>query len=99
MITELNEQNFEENTKKGLKLIEFYAGWCCHCARQHSVLNELDKIWIGQIDTDKEQNLAKQFSVSSLPTFLIMKDGKEMFRFYGYHSAYEIMEILNKYIK
>ena len=49
MIKELNENNFNENTKNGLKLVEFYAAWCGYCQKQRPILNELSEnnIWIG----------------------------------------------------
>ena len=34
MIVELDEQNFEENANKGLKLVEFYTTWCMYCKKQ-----------------------------------------------------------------
>ena len=49
MIVELDEQNFEENTNKGLKLVEFYTTWCMYCKKQRIELEELkdSDIWIG----------------------------------------------------
>lgn len=40
MIVELDEQNFEENTNKGLKLVEFYTTWCMYCKKQRIELEE-----------------------------------------------------------
>ena len=99
MITVLNEKNYEENTQKGLKLVEFFAPWCGHCVRQNGVLEELDKIWIGQVNTDEEQQLTQKKMITSLPTFIIMKDGQEMARFFGFHSKFDIMNNINQFIK
>ena len=49
MITELNEQNFEESIKKGIKLVAFTAQWCGYCKKQKPILDEISNqnIWIG----------------------------------------------------
>ena len=49
MLVELNEKNFEDNIKSGLKLVEFYAPWCGFCQKQRPVLSDLsdNNIWIG----------------------------------------------------
>ena len=96
MIKELNENNFKNETKNGLKIIEFHTTWCGYCKKQESELNALDKIWIGQIDADKEPKLSAQYNITSYPTFIIMKDGKEVERFSGY---YKKEDLLNKIIK
>lgn len=99
MITELDKFNFKEETKNGLKLVEFFADWCGFCTRQEPILEEMDKIWIGKVNTDENRELAQKFSVSSLPSFIIFKDGNEVERFQGLHSKFDLMNILTKYIK
>ena len=42
MIIELNEENFEQETKKGLKLIEFYTTWCMYCKNQRIELMDFE---------------------------------------------------------
>ncbi len=98
MIKELDITNFDNELKKGLKLVEFYAPWCGFCNRQEPILEELDKIWIGKVDTDDNRNIAQKFSISSLPTFILFKEGKEVDRFLGLHSKFDLMDRLNKHI-
>lgn len=99
MITELDKLNFKEETKDGLKLVEFFADWCGFCTRQEPILEELDRVWIGRVNTDENRELAQKFSVSSLPSFILFKDGNEVERFQGLHSKFDIMNILTKHIK
>ena len=54
MLKTLTKENFNEEIKTGLKFVEFYAPWCSYCRKQEEVLKELDKIYIGQVDTEKE---------------------------------------------
>lgn len=96
MITELNEKNFEENTKSGLKLVEFYATWCGYCQKQRPILEELSKnnIWIGTVDADKNSDLTQKFSISGYPTFLLFKEGKVIAKLAGYHEKSQLLSRL-----
>lgn len=99
MIKELDKTNFDDEIKTGLKVVEFFADWCGYCTRQEPILEELDKVWIGKVNTDENRDLAQKFSISSLPSFVIFKDGKEIHRFSGLHSKFDIMNIISNYIK
>jgi thioredoxin 1 len=66
-------------------LIDFYATWCGPCQTMMPVLEELkkelgEKVKIIKVDVDKNQPLAAQFKVRSVPAFLIFKDGKQVWR-------------------
>ncbi len=99
MITELDKVNFNEETKGGLKLVEFFADWCGFCTRQEPILEEMDKVWIGRVNTDENRELAQKFSISSLPSFILFKDGNEVERFQGLHSKFDLMNIITKHLK
>lgn len=98
MLTKLTKDNFESETKSGLKLVEFFATWCGYCKKQEVELEQMDKVWIGQVNTDDDAELAIKYGIASFPTFLVMKDGKELARFSGLRSKEELMSILMKYI-
>ena len=99
MIKELDKTNFVDEIKSGLKLVEFYADWCGYCTRQEPILEELDKVWVGKINTDYNRELAQKFGISSLPSFIIFKNGNEVHRFSGLHSKFDIMNVLTNYLK
>lgn len=98
MLKTLTKENFNEEIKTGLKFVEFYAPWCSYCRKQEEVLKELDKIYIGQVDTEKEAELAIRYSVHSFPTFLIFRNGKEVERFSGLRNKYDLMNTITKYL-
>ena len=98
MIHKLNDENFDSLTDKGLKLIEFSTSWCGYCKKQEPILEEMDKVWIGQVDGDEAQYLVQKFHIQVYPTFLVLKDGKEVSRFSGYHSKFDLMNILMNYL-
>ena len=98
MLRELDINNFREETKDGVKLIEFYTSWCGYCKKQESELKEMDKVWIGQIDADNNEEIATQYGVNAFPTFIIMKNGQEKERFSGLRKKEEIMQKIMKYL-
>lgn len=98
MLVELNNQNFNEEIEKGVKLIEFYTPWCGYCKKQLPELEEMDKVWIGQVDADKEASISEKYNVNSFPTFIIMKDGRETERFSGMRKKEFLMERIMKHL-
>lgn len=69
-------------------MVEFFATWCIHCQHMMPVIAQIrellgDSAPIYQIDIDKESDLASQEGVQATPTFIIYKDGKEVWRFAG----------------
>ena len=98
MLKELNSDNFEQETKQGLKLIEFYTSWCGYCKKQKPELEAMEKIWIGQVDADKAPSIAAKYNVNAFPTFLIMKNGKELERISGMRNKEFLMDSILKYI-
>ena len=93
-----SSENFNEKTKKGLKLIEFYTTWCGYCKKQQPELEQMSRIWIGQLEADNAPSVAAKFNINSFPTFLILKDGEEVTRFSGYHKKEQIMDEIMKYL-
>ena len=96
MIVELNENNFEENVKSGLKLVEFFAPWCGYCQKQRPILEELSKnnIWIGTVDTDKNPKITEMYGISGFPTFILFKDGKVLSKLPGFHEKSQLLSRL-----
>jgi thioredoxin 1 len=78
---ELNESNFEDTTKEGVALVDFWAPWCGPCKMLTPVIEELasdyeGKATIAKVNTDEAGELAAQFGIRSIPTILFFKDGK-----------------------
>lgn len=72
----------------GVTLIEFYASWCPHCQKMMPIVAELKELLNGkakvyQYDIDKNQEASEEAEVESIPTFIVYRDGREMWRHSG----------------
>ena len=98
MIIELDNKNFKNAIKNGIKVVEFYMPECPYCIRQNEVLNDLGNIWLGQVSSKNSQDLIKEFDILTFPTFIIFNNGVEFTRFSGFRSKGELLDKLLKYI-
>ncbi len=80
---ELNESNFEENTKDGLVLVDFYTPSCGPCRALAPVLEQLTNIKVVKVDVAENMDLALKHKISAVPVLLFIKDGQEMDRIIG----------------
>ena len=78
-ITRNNFQNEIINSDKPV-LLDFWAPWCGPCRMVDPILKEIagerSDIKIGKINVDEQPELASQFRVMSIPTLIVIKDGK-----------------------
>ena len=78
-ITRNNFQNEVINSDKPV-LLDFWAPWCGPCRMVGPILEEIagerSDIKIGKINVDEQPELASQFRVMSIPTLIVIKDGK-----------------------
>ena len=72
-----NNEDFKEIISKGTWIVDFYADWCGPCKMLGEVL-ESTEYNILKVNTDNFQDLSFSFGVMSIPTLIIMKDGKEV---------------------
>ena len=89
-IVTLNQENFESEVLKAdvPVLVDFWAEWCGPCRMVAPVLDQIaservGKVRIAKLNVDDNQNLASQFQVSSIPTFILFKDGQPADRMLG----------------
>ncbi len=100
MFVELNDNNFENETNNGLKLVDFYTTWCKYCQNEETVLKELSDngFWIGKLDCDKYPEIAKKYGISGFPSFILFKEGKLAAQFAGYHTKSQLLNKLTSYL-
>ena len=80
---QINLNNFQEEVLNSEVpvLLDFWAGWCGPCRMVSPIVDQIAEEhpeWkVGKINVDEEQALAAQFGIMSIPTLVVMKDGKE----------------------
>ena len=79
----ITRENFEREVMNSDKpvLIDFWAPWCGPCRMLSPTISEIaedfkDKVKVGKVNVDEEEELAAMFRVSSIPLLVVMKDGK-----------------------
>ena len=77
-------------------LVDFYANWCGPCQMLSPVLKQVkdnlgERITILKIDTDKNQELASKYNVRGVPTMILFKNGKQLWRQSGLLTKEQIL--------
>lgn len=103
--TDVTTDTFQQEVLdyKGVVLVDFHAHWCGPCKITGPIIDELaeemKEVKFVKIDVDTNQELAGKYSVFSIPTFLIVKNGEVKNQFVGAHSKegfeQEIQKVLN----
>ncbi len=104
-ISMLGEANFNDtvNNAKTPVLVDFWAEWCGPCKMIAPVVEEVaeeyeGKVQVAKLNVDENGSVAANYSVVSIPTLIVFKDGSEAERIVGYRSKKELKAILDKHI-
>lgn len=97
----ITKENFENEVMKSDKpvLIDFWASWCGPCRMVSPIVdeiaNELTDKKVGKINVEEQPELAEAFSVMSIPTLMVIKDGKVVNKSVGARPKQAILDMLN----
>jgi thioredoxin 1 len=88
--------------KDNLVLVDFFAEWCGPCKTMAPVLKELktrvgSKATIIKMDVDKNPHTASRYQVQGVPTLMLFKEGKLVWRQSGVTSAQQLQQVIDQY--
>lgn len=95
----LDDNNFEREIAQGVTLVDFYADWCGPCRMIAPIIEELaqekqGKAKIAKLDIEEAQKVTSQFNVTSIPTLILFKDGREVQRVVGVRDKDTLSEMI-----
>ena len=104
LIQIVGANDFDNATRTGVVLVDFFATWCRPCQMQLPILEQLvpefeGRVKIIKVDTDQAQDVAVRFGIESIPTLILLKNGQKVSQFVGVQQAETLKTALNTALK
>ncbi len=100
-VKKISEGSFEQDVLKSdiPVLVDFYADWCGPCSVMSPIVEDIaseldDKINVGKVNIDENQELAIKYDIMSIPTIILFKNGNIEKSFIGVRSKEEILNAI-----
>ena len=100
-VLKITNDNFQQEVMQSDKpvLLDFWASWCGPCKMVGPIIEEIEaeagnKIKVGKVNVDEEQELAQMYKVMSIPTLVVIQDGKVVEKSVGAKSKQAILDML-----
>ncbi|MFC3885658.1 thioredoxin [Bacillus songklensis] len=95
--TVLSKNNFYQQIQEGVVLVDFWAPWCGPCKMQLPIVEELaeelkGKAKMAKVNVDEEKELTTEFTIASVPTLILFKNGKVVDRVSGLQTKSSLHE-------
>ena len=97
----ITAKNFEETVLKNEKtvLLDFWATWCGPCQMIAPVVAQIAEenpdVVVGKVNVDEEMQLAQAFGITSIPTLIVIKNGKAVEKAVGMRAKNQIIEMID----
>ena len=100
-VVTITTENFAQEVLHSDKpvLLDFWASWCGPCRMLSPVVDEVAEertdVKVGKVNVDEQPELAQAFGIASIPTLLVIRDGRTVNRAVGVRSKEEILQMLD----
>ena len=100
-VKSVSKSNFNKIKSEGkVVLLDFYADWCGPCRMVSPIVDEIadehPEYLVGKVNVDDEPELAREFGIVSIPTLVVIRDGKVERKVSGARPKAAILELLGK---
>ena len=104
MVTELNKENFEKETKDKLCIVDFWAPWCGPCKMMAPVFKEIAEEYKGKleffkINTEDSQELSQKMGIMGIPCLVVFNMGEEVDRITGFNQKDQLKDKIDEILK
>lgn len=98
----LTDENFQQTIAKGVTLVDFHATWCGPCRMIAPIIEQLGgklggKAQVAKLDIDQAQQTTSSLQITSVPTLILFKDGKEVKRVVGVKDLDYLLNLVQSY--
>lgn len=100
----IDKDTFENDVASAERpvLVDFYASWCAPCKVVAPIVEDIASDFTNRIDTvkvnvDKDRELAKEFSIRSIPTLILFQDGKPVETIVGITTKHNLASVISRY--
>ncbi len=95
-VKELKDDGFDAAIKQGVALVDFWAPWCGPCRMQGPIIEQVasgigGKALVAKVNVDEAPETATRFGIRSIPTLIVLKDGKPFKTFVGVQQSAELV--------
>lgn len=99
-LVHLNDENFDTEIAAGVTLVDFYATWCGPCRMITPIIEQLagivkGKAKIAKLDIDQAPDVSEKLQITSVPTLILFRDGKEIKRVVGVKDLEDLLHLVN----
>ena len=98
MVKEILSDEFKTVINEGKVVVDFFATWCGPCKMLSPVMdeisNELSDINFYKVDVDKNEDIAREYGIMSIPTIIIFENGKVVNTLVGIRSKTELIDVI-----